>query len=154
LHLSLSKIATGAQHKMNSKKIQTTVILFLLFYDFVFLYNLYDYHHAQRDLPQHDTHYRPMYGLDDLRVLKPAHTMTVIHVMTSIAPLLGSLYQISKPLRSLSIKAHRNVGKFVLISAAISSYPALRLSLSISDNGLVESGVVVFLCLLWMLVYV
>tara|TARA_B110000305_G_C19349590_1_gene593550 strand:+ start:613 stop:1029 length:417 start_codon:yes stop_codon:yes gene_type:complete len=138
---------------MNSKQIQTTVILFLLFYDFVFLYNLYDYHHAQRDLPQHDTHYRPMYGLDDLRVLKPAHTMTVIHVMTSIAPLLGSLYQISKPLRSLS-KGAKKQREFVLISAAISSYPALRLSLSISDNGLVESGVVVFLCLLWMLVYV
>ena len=94
---------------MNSKQIQTTVILFLLFYDFVFLYNLYDYHHAQRDLPQHDTHYRPMYGLDDLRVLKPAHTMTVIHVMTSIAPLLGACTK-SANLFAASVKAQRNNG--------------------------------------------
>jgi len=125
---------------------QTVVIAALLSYDIFFLYNLYDYRKQQHS----DELYRPVYGFDDLRVVAPhLHLTMVVHVLLGILPLLLSLIQCAKAVRSRSIDTHRVTGRICLASALLSSIPSLRLASSIADNGPVENALVVALGVAW-----
>lgn len=134
--------------------IQTFVLFFVLCYDMFFLFNVYDYHASVNSSNggdnSHRTHYRPLYIFDDLRlILTPKTYVLVFHIATSVLPLVLSVTQVSWFVRSKSITAHKLLGKTCLVSAALSSFPAIPLALTIHDNGAIENTIVLALCFVW-----
>jgi hypothetical protein len=76
---------------------------------------------------------------------------TFVHVFLGILPLLLSLGQVSRAIRGKSIEVHRWTGRLCLASALLSSFPALKLSLTLHDNGFWERLMVFILALAWLL---
>lgn len=135
---------------MVARPLQTLFLAGIFAWDCFFFFNLYDYHYAHGDEPGHDTHYRPMYGLDNYRtIVPPATLMLWAHIFLAAAPLVLSLSQTSAFVRSLSLDAHRAVGQLTLVAALLSSVPALYLAGKIHDDGMLEHVIITGFTIAW-----
>lgn len=130
--------------------VQSAVLLVVFAYDVMFAWNGLDYHVLQENKAGHKELYRPMLGLDDLRVVAPhPQSILMVHIFFSFAPLFLSLWQNSRVIRKSSLVFHRLTGRICLLCALIGSGPALFLATKIQDNGHIENAIVVSLAIYW-----
>ena len=137
---------------MAVRPIQTAFLAFIFLYDVIFLYNQYDFHVKNREVPGHKDTYRPIFGIDSFRMLMPFPRLSiVIHIVSAILPLVLSVTQVSAFIRSRSLEGHRWGGRICLSCAAVSCVPALQLAFTNDDSGPFEKFLVACLGVIWVI---